>query len=65
MGLTHDALTKFDPETERFTEYFLPTRGTEIRHVQVNNSTDTPTIWAPYNRTNKIVRLQFRAAAGQ
>ena len=63
--MNHDALTKFDPETERFTEYFLPTRGTEIRHVQVDNSTDTPTIWAPYNRTNKIVRLQFRAAAGQ
>ena len=52
-------------ETERFTEYFLPTRGTEIRHVQVDNSTGTPTTWAPYNRTNKIVRLQFRTAASQ
>lgn len=63
--MNHDALTKFDPETERFTEYFLPTRGTEIRHVQVDNRTNPPTVWAPYNRTNKIVRLQFRAAASQ
>ena len=63
--MNHDALTKFDPRTERFTEYFLPTRGTEIRHVQVDNSTEIPTIWAPYNRTNKVVRLQFRAAADQ
>ena len=63
--MNHDALTKFNPRTERFTEYYLPTRGTEIRHVQVDNSTNEPTVWAPYNRTNKIVRLQFRAAASQ
>ncbi|MCY3731002.1 MAG: carboxypeptidase regulatory-like domain-containing protein [Rhodospirillaceae bacterium] len=60
--MNHDALTKFDPETEQFTEYRLPTLGTEIRHVQVDNRTDPPTIWAPYNRTNKVVRLQFRTA---
>lgn len=63
--MNHDALTKFDPRTERFTEYYLPTRGTEIRHVQVDNRTNPPTIWAPYNRMNKVVRLQLRAAAAQ
>ena len=63
--MNHDALTKFDPETERFTEYRLPTLGTEIRHVQVDNRTDPPTIWAPYNRTNKVVRLQFRTAGAE
>jgi len=63
--MSHDALTKFDPRTERFTEYRLPTRGTEIRHVQVDNRTDPPTVWAPYNRTNKIVRLQFRGTSTQ
>jgi virginiamycin B lyase len=64
-AMNHDALTKFDPRTERFTEYYLPTRGTEIRHVQVDNRTDPPTVWAPYNRTNKVVRLQFRAVTAQ
>jgi streptogramin lyase len=63
--MNHDVLTKFDPKTERFTEYYLPTRGTEIRHVQVDNRTNPPTVWAPYNRTNKVVRLQFRTATGQ
>jgi streptogramin lyase len=63
--MNHDVLTKFDPKTERFTEYTLPTRGTEIRHVQVDNSTNPPTIWAPYNRTNKVVRIQFRSAPSQ
>lgn len=64
-AMNHDALTKFDPRTERFTEYYLPTRGTEIRHVQIDNRTDPPTVWAPYNRTNKVVRLQVRATAAQ
>jgi virginiamycin B lyase len=63
--MNHDALTKFDPRTERFTEYYLPTRGTEIRHVQVDNTTNPVTVWAPYNRTNKVVRLQFRASTTQ
>jgi virginiamycin B lyase len=63
--MNHDVLTKFDPKTERFTEYTLPTRGTEIRHVQVDNSTNPPTIWAPYNRTNKVVRIQFRTTPNQ
>ena len=63
--MNNDVLTKFDPKTERFTEYPLPTRGTEIRHVQVDNRTDPPTVWAPYNRTNKVVRIQFRAPATQ
>ena len=63
--MNHDALTKFDPTTEQFTEYRLPTLGTEIRHVQVDNRMDPPTVWAPYNRTNKIVRLQFRAATSR
>jgi len=63
-GINHDALVKFDPKTERFTEYVLPTRGTEIRHVQVDNRTDPPEVWAPYNRMNKVVRLQFRTTGG-
>jgi len=63
--MNHDVLTKFDPKTERFTEYTLPTRGTEIRHVQLDNSTNPPTVWAPYNRTNKVVRIQFRTTANQ
>jgi len=58
--MNHDVITKFDPTTEQFTEYSLPTRGTEIRHVQLDNTTEIPTVWAPYNRTNKVVRLQFR-----
>lgn len=58
--LNGDRIAKFDPATEKFTEYTLPTRGTEIRHIQVDSSTNPPTIWLPYDRTNKIARIQFR-----
>jgi len=58
--LNSDRIAKFDPATEKFTEYVLPTRGTEIRNIQVDSSTNPPTIWLPYDRTNKIARVQFR-----
>ncbi|HEV7967446.1 MAG TPA: carboxypeptidase regulatory-like domain-containing protein [Candidatus Acidoferrales bacterium] len=58
--LNSDRIAKFDPSTEKFTEYVLPTRGTEIRHIQVDSSTSPPTVWLPYDRTNKIARVQFR-----
>lgn len=58
--LNSDRIAKFDPATEKFTEFTLPTRGTEIRHIQVDSSTNPPTVWLPYDRTNKIARVQFR-----
>ena len=58
--LNSDRIAKFDPATEKFTEYVLPTRGTEIRNIQVDTSTNPPTVWLPYDRTNKIARIQFR-----
>ena len=58
-----DRIAKFNPFTEKFTEYFLPTRGTETRDIIVDNSTDPPAVWTPYNRTNKIARIQFRTGS--
>jgi streptogramin lyase len=58
--LNSDRIAKFDPSTEKFTEFTLPTRGTEIRNIQVDSSTNPPTVWLPYDRTNKIARVQFR-----
>jgi streptogramin lyase len=59
-SITSDRVVKFNPTTERFTEYELPTRGTESRHIYADNRTDPPTIWIPYDRTNKVARIQFR-----
>jgi streptogramin lyase len=60
-----DRMYKFDPRTEQFTEYQLPTRGTDLRHVSVDNRTTPVSIWITYNRSNKITRLQERPAAIQ
>lgn len=59
-SIASDRLVRFNPATQKMTEYDLPTRGTEMRHVYADNRTDPPTIWLPYDRTNKITRIQIR-----
>jgi streptogramin lyase len=61
--LSSDRIAKFNPFTEKFTEYELPTLGTEIRHIQVDSTTDPPTVWLAYGRTDKIGRVQFRTGS--
>lgn len=55
-----DLLGKFNPFTERFTMYPLPTRGSNVRHLAIDDSTDPLTIWLPYISAQKIARVQFR-----
>ncbi|OFW27660.1 MAG: hypothetical protein A3J28_15015 [Acidobacteria bacterium RIFCSPLOWO2_12_FULL_60_22] len=57
-----DRFAKFNPFTEQFTEYPLPTLGTNSRHIDLDNTTDPPTIWIPYTGSNKIARVQFRTS---
>jgi streptogramin lyase len=60
-----DRIYKFDPKAEQMTEYQLPTRGTDLRHLTVDDSTNPPTVWITYNRSNRIARLVERPAGGQ
>jgi streptogramin lyase len=60
-----DRIFKFDPKAELMTEYQLPTRGTDLRHLTVDDSTNPPTVWITYNRSNRIARLVERPAGGQ
>src|SRR4029077_10344274 len=55
-----DRLGKFNPFTEKFTLYPLPTRGTNSRFLVVDNRSETPTLWVPYTRAQKIAKVQFR-----
>ena len=61
--LNTDMIAKFNPATQKFTEYHMPSRGTDIRHLVVDYHTNPPEIFIPYNRSNKIARLQFRKAS--
>ena len=55
-----DRVARFDPATETWNEYWLPSRGTETRFIAVDNHKPTVEVWTPYWRTNRIARLQFR-----
>jgi streptogramin lyase len=61
--LNTDMIAKFDPATQKFTEYQMPSRGTDMRHMVFDYSTNPPSIFIPYNRTNKIARIEFRKAS--
>jgi hypothetical protein len=58
-----DMLAKFDPATETFTEYQMPSRGTVMRHVTINNNVSPPEIIAAETGLNKVARIQFRKAS--
>ena len=38
----------------------MPSRGTDIRHLVFDYSKNPPELYMPYNRSNKIARIQFR-----
>ena len=59
-GMNTDRVFKFDPATERWGEYQLPTLGTDSRSVDVDNTTAIPTVWLSYWGTSKLARVQFR-----
>jgi streptogramin lyase len=60
--LNTDRILRFNPRTKHYTEFLLPTRGTEIRFIAVDNRTTPPTVWVPYWRANKIAKLEFPEA---
>lgn len=55
-----DRFGRFNPFTEKFTMYPLPTRGTNSRFMVVDNSSEIPTLWVPYTSAQKIAKVQFR-----
>jgi streptogramin lyase len=58
---TDDAVGKFDPKTEKWTIYKLPSIGTELRHIAVDDKLGE--VWVPYRESDRAARLQFRSEA--
>ena len=56
-GMHTDRIFRFNPETEQFTEYLLAS-STNIRRIDVDNSTDPVSVWIGSNHHAKIVRVQ-------
>ena len=55
-----DRVARFNPDTEQWTEFQLPSLGTETRFVAVDNHKTPVEVWVPYWRTHKVARIQFR-----
>lgn len=56
-GMWTDRVFRFDPKTEQFTEYLLA-GSTNIRRVDVDNSTTPVTFWVGSNHGAKLVKLE-------
>ena len=61
--LNTDMVAKFIPSTQKFIEYRLPTRGTDVRQIALDYSTKPLSVFVGYSRENKVARLQFRTAS--
>jgi streptogramin lyase len=55
-----DMLGQLNPTSGKITLYQLPTRGTNSRHLAVDDTTQVPTVWVPYTAAGKVARVQFR-----
>ena len=59
--MSDDRVAKFNPTTEEWTFYKLPTNGCESRNIAVDDVRGD--VWVPCIRASKIARLQFRTPA--
>ena len=57
-----DAVAKLDPTTRRYTIYKLPSIGTELRHIAVDDAAG-PDVWVVYREASRAARIQFRTEA--
>ncbi|MGE3511954.1 MAG: hypothetical protein AB7N65_24080, partial [Vicinamibacterales bacterium] len=53
-----DAVGRFDPRTEQWTIYRLPSIGAELRHIAFDDARGD--VWLPYREADRAARLQFR-----
>ena len=56
-GMTSDRIARLNPKTSEFIEYLLP-RSTNVRLVEVDNSTTPVTFWVGSNHGASIVKLE-------
>ncbi|MCY4077987.1 MAG: carboxypeptidase regulatory-like domain-containing protein [Acidobacteria bacterium] len=57
-----DAVARFDPGTEEYTIFRLPSLGAELRHIAVDDA-GGPDVWVVYREASRAARIQFRTEA--
>jgi virginiamycin B lyase len=62
VNLTNgDSVARFDPKTEAWTEFPLPGRGINLRHISLDERDGALRIVVGYTRNSKIARMQIRS----
>jgi streptogramin lyase len=56
-------LARFDPKTKQWTEYALPSLGSETRHVSILERNGKLQVGLPYSRISKVARMELRTPA--
>jgi hypothetical protein len=61
VNLTNgDSVAKFDPKTEKWTEYPLPTRGIALLHISLSERNGTTEVVVGDTRNSKVASVEFR-----
>ena len=60
---TNDQIFKYDPSTQKWTTFELPVRGTEMRHLTVDERSGVTKISMPVYRTNQMGIMTLRSEA--
>ncbi len=60
---TNDQILKYDPGTSKWTIFDLPVRGTEIRHIALDERNGKTQVIVPVYRTNQMGVMAVRSEA--
>jgi len=60
---TSDQIVKYDPAANKWTTFELPVRGTEIRHVAINEGNGKTQVIMPVYRTSQMGVMTLRSEA--
>jgi streptogramin lyase len=60
---TSDVIMKYDPSSNQWTTFDLPTRGTEARYISLLERDGKLEVVLPYSRTSKVATMTFRSEA--
>jgi virginiamycin B lyase len=57
-GMSTDLILRLDPRTGQFVEYMLPTVDANIRHIDVDNSSNPIAVWVAEVHKGKIAKIE-------
>jgi streptogramin lyase len=60
---TSDVVLKYDPSANKWTTFDLPSRGTEVRHVSIDERNGKLRVVIPEYRVSKMAVMDFRSEA--